>query len=156
MKHDDDLVDEQMPEGLFEVRRRASVYIAAALVPLALAGGFGWFAWSVPQPWWWLPCGVFALVFLLALPGLLDLRTPLFVADQHGIRLRRGRQWVGLLWSEMAGIYVEPRIGRHDPCVKVVSPDGSSIVRAPLGFTTTVSVGEAEVQLARRQSAAAY
>ena len=152
-----DTVDhDEMPEGVFEVRRRASVYLLAALVPLVLAAAFGWFAWALPQVWLWVPCGLFGLLFLLALPGLGDLRTPLFVADEHGIRLRRGRQWVGLLWSEMAGIYVEPRVGRHDPCVKVVSPDGSSIVRAPLGFTTTVSVGEAEVQLARRQSAAAY
>ncbi|MGJ9414089.1 hypothetical protein ACHAAC_15410 [Aeromicrobium sp. CF4.19] len=143
-------------EEPFEVRRRVGLYVAAVLVPLAIAGGFGWLAWSEREPVLWAGCGFFALLFLISLPGLLDVRTPLFVADAHGIRLRVGRQWVGLLWREMAAIHVEPRVGRHDPCIKVVSPDGSRIHRAPVGFATTASVGEAEVQLARRQAAAAY
>ena len=70
--------------------------------------------------------------------------------------LRDGQGWVGLLWSEMAEIRVERREGRHDPRVKVVSPDGRQIYTAPVGFTTTVSAAEAEVQLARRRGAAAY
>ncbi|WP_374999563.1 hypothetical protein [Aeromicrobium sp. CTD01-1L150] len=147
---------EETVDDVFEVRRRASLYVLAAVVPLLLAGGFGALAWWLEEMVLWVGCGFFALLFLLAVPGLLDVRTPLFVADSHGIRLRSGRQWVGLLWREMAGIHVEPRMGRHDPCLKVVSPDGSRIYRAPLGFATTVSVGEAEVQLARRQAAAAY
>jgi hypothetical protein len=57
----------------------------------------------------------------------------------------------------MGEIRVERRIGiRFDPRVKVVSRDGTKFYTSPLGLATDVSPGEAEVQLARRRSAAAY
>lgn len=140
----------------FEVRRRAPLYVAAFVVPALLASTLGWAAWSQGELAWGVVAGVLAVTALTALPGLRDLRTPLFVADAHGVRMRSGRLWVGLLWSEMAGIHVEGRSGRHDPCIKVVSPDGSRVYRSPVGFTTTVSVDEAEDQLARVLDAVAY
>lgn len=140
----------------FEVRRRAALYVAAFVVPALLATALGWAAWSQGELVWGVVAGVLAVTALTALPGLRDLRTPLFVADAHGVRMRSGRLWVGLLWSEMAGIHVEGRSGRHDPCIKVVSPDGSRVYRSPVGFTTTVSVDEAEDQLARVLDAVAY
>lgn len=143
-------------EQTFEIRRRTSLYVLLVLGPLAVAAGFAWFATERTEPLLWVPCGVFVLLALAGVPGLLDARTPLFVADAHGVRMRTGRPWVGLLWREIADIRVEPREGRHDACVKIVSPDGSRVYRAPVGFGTTVSVGEAEVQLAKRRAAAAY
>lgn len=143
-------------EQTFEIRRRTSLYVLLVLGPLAVAAGFAWFALDLAEPLLWVPCVLFALLALTGVPGLLDARTPLFVADAHGVRMRSGRPWVGLLWREIADIRVEPREGRHDACVKVVSPDGSRVHRAPVGFGTTVSVGEAEVQLAKRRAAAAY
>lgn len=140
----------------FEVRRRAALYVAAFVVPALLATALGWAAWSQGELVWGVVAGVLAVTALTALAGLRDLRTPLFVADAHGVRMRSGRLWVGLLWSEMAGIHVEGRSGRHDPCIKVVSPDGSRVYRSPVGFTTTVSVDEAEDQLARVLDAVAY
>ena len=140
----------------FEVRRRAALYVAAFLVPATLAAVLGWLAWSQQELLWGLVAGVLGVAALTALPGLRDLGTPLFVADAHGVRMRSGRLWVGLLWSEMAGIHVEGRSGRHDPCIKVVSPDGARVYRSPVGITTTVSVGEAEDQLARVLDAVAY
>jgi hypothetical protein len=101
--------------------------------------------------------GALALLGLLNLRGLRDARTPLFVADDHGVRMKAREGWVGLLWSEMGEIRVERRIGlRYDPRVKVVSRDGTKFYTSPLGLATNVSPGEAEVQLARRRSAAAY
>ncbi|GAA2079583.1 hypothetical protein GCM10009821_19720 [Aeromicrobium halocynthiae] len=140
----------------FEVRRRAALYVAAFLVPAVLAVVLGWLAWSQGEVVWAGVAGLLALTALTAMPGLRDLGTPLFVADAHGVRMRSGRLWVGLLWSEMAGIHVEGRSGRHDPCIKVVSPDGSRVYRSPVGITTTVSVAEAEDQLARVLDAVAY
>lgn len=140
----------------FEVRRRATLYVAAFLAPAAIAAVLGWLAWSEQELLWGVVAGVLGVAALTALPGLRDLGTPLFVADAHGVRMRSGRLWVGLLWSEMAGIHVEGRSGRHDPCIKVVSPDGSRVYRSPVGFTTTVSVDEAEDQLARVLDAVAY
>ena len=146
-----------MTTEAFEIRRRTGLYALLALLSLAAAGGFGWFAYDRDQPLLAIPAVVFVALALNNLRGLRDSRTPLFVADDHGVRLRANEGWVGLLWSEMGEIRVEPREGvRHDPRIKVVSTDGLRFYTSPLGIATNVSPGEAEVQLARRRSAAAY
>lgn len=145
-----------MPDP-FEIRRRTSLYALLGVLCLGLAGGFGWLAYDRGRPLLWAPVAVLVLIALMHLRGLRDARTPLFVADDHGVRMRAREGWVGLLWSEMGEIRVERRVGvRHDPRVKVVSSDGTKFYTSPLGLTTNVSPGEAEVQLARRRSAAAY
>lgn len=141
----------------FEIHRRIGLFAALVALCLALAAGFGWLAYDRSDPVLWIPTALLALVGLANLRGLRDARTPLFVADDHGVRLRDREGWVGLLWSEMGEIRVERRAGlRHDPRVKVVSSDGTKIHTAPLGLATNCSPGEAEVQLAQRRSAAAY
>ena len=141
----------------FEIRRRAALYALLGLLCVALAAGFGWLAYDRSEPVLWVPMVVLVLIGLTHLSGLRDSRTPLFVAADHGVRMRAREGWVGLLWSEMGEIRVEARAGiRHDPRIKVVSNDGSRFYTAPLGLGTTASPAEAEVQLARRRSAAAY
>ncbi len=145
-----------MPEP-FEIRRRTGLYALLAVACLVVAAGYGWLAYDREKPLLWALTAVFALLGIVHLRGLRDARTPLFVADDHGVRMMAREGWVGLLWSEMGEIKVEPRIGvRFDPRVKVVSRDGTRFYTAPLGLATNVSPGEAEVQLARRRSAAAY
>jgi hypothetical protein len=141
----------------FVIRRRTSLYAGLAVLCLALAGGFGWLAYDDANPVLWVPAAVLGLMGLVHLRGLGDARTPLFVADDHGVRLRSREGWVGLLWSEMGDIRVERREGlRHDPRVKVLSADGRRFYTSPLGLATNVSPAEAEVQLARRRPTAAY
>jgi hypothetical protein len=141
----------------FEIRRRTGLYLLLALACFALAAGFGWLAYDRDDVVLWAPAAVLAVLGVIHLAGLRDARTPLFVADDHGVRMRAREGWVGLLWSEMGEIRVERRIGiRFDPRVKVVSRDGTKFYTSPLGLATNVSPGEAEVQLARRRSAAAY
>jgi len=141
----------------FEIRRRTGLYLFLALLCLVLAAGFGWLANDRSQPLLALPALGLVIVAANHLRGLRDAKTPLFVADDHGVRLRATEGWVGLLWSELGEIKVEPREGvRHDPRIKVVSTDGRRFYTSPLGIATTVSPGEAEVQLARRREAAAY
>ncbi|AXT85201.1 hypothetical protein C6I20_08370 [Aeromicrobium sp. A1-2] len=145
-----------MPDS-FEIRRRTGLYLLLAVICFALAAGFGWFAYDREEPLLYGSLAVLLLIGLNLLRGLRDARTPLFVADDHGVRMLAREGWVGLLWSEMGEIRVERRIGvRFDPRVKVVSNDGTKFYTAPLGLATNVSPGEAEVQLARRRSAAAY
>ncbi len=145
-----------MPES-FEIHRRTSLYGLLALVSLALAAGFGWLVHDRDQPLFAIPAVLLLALALNYLRGLRDARTPLFVADDYGVRLRAEQGWVGLLWSEMGEIKVERREGiRHDPRIKVVSVDGRRFYTSPLGLATNVSPGEAEVQLARRRTAAAY
>lgn len=141
----------------FEIRRRTGLYAVLGLVCLALAAGFAGLAYDRAEPLLLIPGGVLVLIGSVHLWGVRDARTPLFVADDHGVRMRSSEGWVGLLWSEMGEIRVERRIGiRHDPRVKVVSNDGRRVYTSALGLSTNVSPGEAEVQLARRRSAAAY
>ncbi|MEO6473288.1 MAG: hypothetical protein ABIR57_14885 [Aeromicrobium sp.] len=141
----------------FEIRRRASIYFGVGLVAGALAVMFGLRAYADKEPMLWILVAVLALVAYLHLIAAVDARTPLFVADDQGVRLRSGHEWVGFRWPEMGDIRIERREGiRHDPRVKVLSGDGSRIYTAPLGFATNSSPAQAEVQLARRRSAAAY
>jgi hypothetical protein len=145
-----------MPDP-FEIRRRIGLYLLLAVVCFAVAAGYGWLAYDQEKPLLWALTVAFALLGIIHLRGLRGARTPLFVADDHGVRMRAREGWVGLLWSEMGEIRVERRIGiRYDPRVKVVSRDGTRFYTSPLGLATNVSPGEAEVQLARRRSAAAY
>ena len=146
-----------MMTDAYEIRRRAGLYLLLAVLCLALAGGFGWMARDRDDLVLLVPVVVLVALAINLLRGLRDSRTPLFVADDHGVRLRAAEGWVGLLWSEMGEIKVEPREGvRHDPRIKVVSTDGRRFYTSPLGIATNVSPGEAEVQLARRRPAAAY
>lgn len=141
----------------FEIRRRTALLAVLAMTCAALAAGFTWLAVDRREP---LPAVaalglvVLAVVHLWSLRGA---RIPLLVADDHGVRLRADEGWVGLLWSEVGEIKIEPREGvRHDPRVKVVSRDGRRVYTSPLGLGTSASQGEAEVQLARLREAAAY
>ncbi len=141
----------------FVIMRRTGLYVALTVASLLIAAGFG--ALAVIREDWRLaiPAVFFAALGLITLPGVGDARTPLFVADDHGVRMRHDNGWIGLLWSELGELRVEPRVGlRHDARVKVISHDGLRIYDAPVGFATNVSPAEAEVQLARRRSAAAY
>jgi hypothetical protein len=135
----------------FEIRRRIGLYVVVGLAALAVAVGFAVLAWQRDDLVLWAPAGVLLLLSLVVLQGVRDAGTPLFVADAHGVRMRDGDGWVGLLWSEMADVRVEPRDGLLDPRVKVVSPDGQQIYTAPLGLGTTVTAEEAQAELDRRR-----
>ncbi|MGH3457084.1 hypothetical protein [Aeromicrobium sp.] len=141
----------------FVILRRTGLYVGLTVASLLIAAGFGVLAVVRENYWLAIPAALLAALGVITLPGAGDSRTPLFVADDHGVRMRHGDSWIGLLWSELGEIRVEPRAGlRHDARVKVISHDGLRIYDAPVGFATNVSPAEAEVQLARRRSAAAY
>jgi hypothetical protein len=141
----------------FVILRRTGIYIGLTVATFLIAAGFGTLAFLRDDWMLVIPAAFFVALGLITLPGVGDARTPLFVADDHGVRMRHEHGWIGLLWSELGEIRVEPRVGlRHDARVKVISHDGLRIYEAPVGFATNVSPAEAEVQLARRRSAAAY
>ncbi len=145
-----------MPEP-YEIRRRGIIYLAIGVIAAALAIAFAVRAYTDSEPLLLILVALLAVISYIHLIAALDARTPLFVADDQGVRLRDGHEWVGFLWQEMGDIRVERRDGIvHDARVKVVSGDGHRIYSAPLGFATNARPADAEEQLARRRQAAAY
>ncbi|MGH3445528.1 MAG: helix-turn-helix domain-containing protein, partial [Nocardioidaceae bacterium] len=59
----------------------------------------------------WALCVALGLIGAFHLAGLVDARTPLLVADTHGVRVRLGGQWRGLPWDAVATVVVLPRRG---------------------------------------------
>jgi hypothetical protein len=140
----------------FQIFRRAGLYLGTAVVALSAAAALGVAALMRDISWLWVPAGVLTLLGLVALPGIIDARTPVFVADRYGVRMHQRDNWVGLLWREISEIMVHPAGGGRDAYIRIVGKDARQTYRSPVGFTTTVSVAAAEVELARRRGAAAY
>lgn len=68
-----------------------------------------------------------------------DARTPLFVADELGVRVRSGWTWRGLPWSDLDEVEILPREGRlRDGRIVLFPRDGSEYVTTPLGLITSV------------------
>jgi hypothetical protein len=140
----------------FQIFRRTGLYLGTAILAVIAAAALGVTAVVRDVPWLWAPAGVLVLLALIALPGTIDARTPVFVADRYGVRLHQKDNWVGMLWREIAEVVVNPSGGGRDAHIRIVGKDARQTYTSPVGFTTTVSVAEAEVELARRRAAAAY
>lgn len=93
-----------------EIRRRGwlstVVALGAGAVALAytarvLAGEPTWLDWAI----------LAALVMITGayLAALADSRAPLLIADDQGVRIRRGAQWHGIAWPDIAQVEYHPR-----------------------------------------------
>ena len=78
---------------------------ALAIAYLARASGSdgGWLDWVL--------MAVLGGIAALYLTSFLDARAPLLLADQQGIRMRSGRSWRGVAWTEVDRIEHLPRSG---------------------------------------------
>ncbi len=122
--------------GVVEVRRNAGLVGgiggAAAVVAIlylsrATSTG-GWLDWVL--------CLVMAGVAAAYLQGLVDARTPLLVADVHGIRVRQGRTWHGVPWSDVEAVEHRARRGPlADGWLEVFPRDGAPVA-VPLSMST--------------------
>jgi hypothetical protein len=141
----------------FQVFRRTRLYLGTTIVAALAAAALGVVALLQGVAWLWAPAAILLLLGLFAVPGIANAQTPVFVADEYGVRLHEGDTWVGLLWREIDEVVVEPASGGRDARIRIGRKDSSRRIHAiPVGFTTSVSVSEAEVELARRRAAASY
>lgn len=140
----------------FEVLRKTGLYLGAAVFSIVAAAVLAVAALTAGVVWLWIPVAVLVILGLVALPGIADASTPIFVADEYGVRLHQRDNWVGMLWREISEIVVVPGGVSHDARIRVTGKDGQKTYVTPVGFTTTVSVAEAEVELARRRATASY
>ena len=89
----------------------AVVALAAAVLVVA------WFARALQTgsiaDWAW--CVVVTAVGVVQLLVVRDGRAPLMVADEHGVRVRRGVTWTGLRWQDIENVEVtSPRSWLRD------------------------------------------
>ena len=110
---DDEALDEEpvsAPEGeTVVVRRNVALSVPVGAAASAVAIAYLWRAAGTGALLDWLLCLVMGAVAVVYLVGLVDSRTPLLVADEHGVRIRLGGQWRGLPWDAVAQVVVEPR-----------------------------------------------
>ncbi|HUP99010.1 MAG TPA: hypothetical protein VM093_00975 [Aeromicrobium sp.] len=140
----------------FQVFRRTGLYLAAMIVATIAAAAVAVAALVRGVAPLWVVVVLLLLLGLLALRGVRDGQTPIFVADEYGVRLHERDTWIGLLWREIDEVVVEPTSGFRDARIKLTSKDARRTYATPVGFTTSVTVAEAEVELARRRAAASY
>lgn len=90
-----------------DVRVPAVVALGSAVLTVL------WFSRALDSGSWldWLWVVVPASVGLAMLLALRDSRAPLLVADDHGVRVRRGLTWTGVRWSDVDRVEVRGRGG---------------------------------------------
>ncbi|MCH1867488.1 RodZ domain-containing protein [Nocardioides sp. CFH 31398] len=94
-----------------EVRRNRVLAGVVGVVAAAIAIAYLGRATTTGAPLDWALTGVTAVLAVAWLWSLLDARTPLLVADAHGVRVRLGRTWEGLPWRGLDRVEHHPRRG---------------------------------------------
>lgn len=127
----DDVVEVRRNPRVAAVAAGLSGLVASAYFVRAAGGG------SVVD---WLVCAVLAGLTAAHLYSWRDARTPLFVADALGVRVRSGWTWRGMPWSDLEEVEHLPRRGLlRDGRLILFPRDGSEHVATPLGLVTTVT-----------------
>ncbi|WP_309648053.1 helix-turn-helix transcriptional regulator [Nocardioides sp.] len=121
-----------------EVRRHVPLAAGLGITASVLAIAYLVRASGTGAPLDWALCALMAVVGGLNLAALLDARSPLLVADAQGLRVRRGRVWHGLPWSDVDRVEHLARRGLlRDGRLDVIGNDGTDwAVR--LGLATRV------------------
>ncbi|GAA2113283.1 helix-turn-helix transcriptional regulator [Nocardioides bigeumensis] len=91
------------------VRRDGRVHAAVALIAGAVGAAYLVRSLSGGSALDWALTGLMAAIFAGYAAGLADSRTPLLVADPHGVRIRLGRTWRGLTWASLERVEHDPR-----------------------------------------------
>lgn len=139
-----DTSSEESPEVSIGRNSRVSAVAAGVtgLVAVAYfvraAGGSGALDWVVFT--------MLAGLTLVHLHSLRDARTPLFVADVQGVRVRTGRAWRGITWGDLDEVEHLPRRGLlRDGRLLVFPADGGPHVSTPLGLVTSVTGADGDL-----------
>jgi len=128
-----------------EVRRNTLLTASTGVVAGVVAAAYLTRAASGGTTLDWVLALVLALIALVHAQGVLDARAPLFVADDLGVRLRTGKEWRGLPWTEIEAVEVLPRRRfLRDGSIDVLS--GEDPIQVPLSLSTRVTgLGDGDV-----------
>lgn len=134
-----DVAEAGTPIAEVTVRRNAGlagaiggVAAVVAILYLSRASGSGaWLDWALC-----LGMGAVAAAWLQA---FVDARTPLLVADAHGLRVRQGRAWHGMPWDAVEALEHLPRTSvLRDGRLEVFPVEGEPL-SVPLSMSTRVA-----------------
>ncbi len=110
------------------VRRRTSLLVVLLAASTGLAAGYVW-RFSASSRLLDLVVGlVLAVIALCHAYAWVDSRTPLFVADSTGVRIRLGRDWTGIPWDRVESVEVEARGRVKDGRVAVLTADSGALL----------------------------
>jgi cytoskeleton protein RodZ len=104
-------LDDQVIDEPVEVRRNGG--LAAGIGGIAAAVAIAYLARATGSGSWvdWALVVVMGAVGAAYLRAFVDARTPLLVADTQGVRIRLGRSWRGVPWSDIEHVEHRPRRG---------------------------------------------
>ncbi len=120
-----------------EVRRDGPLAAVVGLGAAALAIAYLTRAVGTDGGWLdWVLMAVLGGIAVLYLAAFLDARAPLLLADQQGIRMRSGRSWRGVAWTEVERVEHLPRSGLLRDGRIVVVTDGDRELTLRLSLAT--------------------
>ena len=140
--------------SVLHVRRRGLLLGAVGLGAVAVATAYLGRAMSTGSLLDWTLTGVLGALALVFLAGAVDARSPLLVADDEALRVRRGRTWTAWRWAEVTEVDVQPASRRRDGFLEVATGTGER-ARLRLGLGAhVVSEGDPASLLADLRDAA--
>ncbi|MDX6318069.1 MAG: hypothetical protein QOD35_1469 [Nocardioidaceae bacterium] len=110
------------------VRRRSSLLVVLLAASTGLAAGYVWRFSASSRPLDLVVGLVLAVIALCHAYAWVDSRTPLFVADSTGVRIRLGRDWTGIPWHRVESVEVEARGRVKDGRVAVLAADSGALL----------------------------
>ena len=110
------------------VRRRSSLLVVLLAASTGLTAGYIWRFSASSRPLDLVVGLVLAVIALCHAYAWVDSRTPLFVADGRGVRIRLGRDWTGIPWDRVESVEVEPRGRVKDGRVAVLAADSGALL----------------------------
>jgi cytoskeleton protein RodZ len=135
------------PAPSFEVRGRPGIHIVVSAVAGVTALAYLWRAVDGGSVILWAMVALLVGIAVLHLLGRREASLPRLVADEHGVRVRRRRQWIGLPWDDIDRVEVASMHGPLGSTVVRLLRDDDEPIEVGCGTTTRTSADDIVVAL---------
>src|SRR5262247_1737495 len=135
------------PAPSFEVRGRPGIHIVVSAVAGVTALAYLWRAVDGGSVILWAMVALLVGIAVLHLLGRREASLPRLVADEHGVRVRRRRQWIGLPWDDIDRVDVASMHGPLGSTVVRLLRDDEEPVQVGCGTSTRTSADDIVVAL---------
>jgi len=131
----------------FEVRGRPGIHIVVSVVAGVTALAYLWRAVDGGSVILWAMVALLVGIAMLHLLGRREAAMPRLVADEHGVRVRRRKQWIGLPWTDIDRVEVAAMHGPFGSTVVRLLRDDEDPIRVGCGSLTRTSADDIVVAL---------